>query len=185
MDYNTFIKPFSNNFKLITLDDNELEKVRVFVSSVIKAKSGENHYRIDNNSKFKRFFNGMIGEVAIEKLLGMQGKIIDWSIGNSNDYHKPDLSSLGVKVGVKTVEYGLFPIVFKTSYYPEIINIAYKKKYVYICGVASQNILNTYQDDSLIKDEKLRKRGTKTGFYGFEHLKPFSNLEELNNICKQ
>ena len=69
MDYNTFIKPFSNNFKLITLDGNELEKVRVFVSSVIKAKSGENHYRIDNNSKFKRFFNGMIGEVAIEKLM--------------------------------------------------------------------------------------------------------------------
>ena len=182
IDYGSCVKPFSDRFKLITLEDNELEKVNSFVRLVVKEKNKEEHYKSDNNSKFKRFYNGIIGEVAIEKLLGMEGKIIDWSVGNSNTYHKPDLSAIGLKVGIKTVEYGLFPVIFKISYYPEIINIVYKKKYVYVCGIALKDTLNKYQSNSLIKDKNLKKRSTKTGFYGFQHLKQFSSIKELKDI---
>ena len=35
-------------------------------------------------------------------MFGING-IVDWEIGSSFKYHKPDLKSIGLKVGVKTV----------------------------------------------------------------------------------
>ena len=119
--------------------------------------------------------------MAIEKFLGVSG-IIDWTIGDSKKYHKPDLGGIGIKMGIKTVDYGLFPIIFKQSYSPEIINISWKNKYVYVCGIASVKVLNDYQSVDLIKDTRLRDKGTKTGFCGFEHLKPLNSLDKLKKF---
>jgi hypothetical protein len=55
---------------------------------------------------------------------------------------------------------------------------------VYICGVATVDVLNKYQSIELIKNSKLKARGTKTGFYGFNKLKKFSTLEDLKTITK-
>jgi len=108
--------------------------------------------------------------------------IVDWTVGDSKKYHKPDLRGIGLNFGIKTVDYGLFPVIFKTSYSPEIINISWKNRYVYVCGLASIDVLNEYQSIDLIKDTRLRSRGTKTGFYGFEHLEHFTSLQDLSTI---
>jgi hypothetical protein len=182
--YKTHIKPFSNRFSLIKFSNIELERINRFVLSVIDEKKKESHHKIDNRSEYKRFFTGTLGELALEKYLGIDG-IVDWSVGNSKKYHKPDLSNIGIRAGIKTVEYGLFPIIFKKSHTPEIINISWKSKYVYMCGLATVDILNNHQSIDLIKDERLRKRGTKTGFYGFEYLHQFKHLEELKELLKK
>lgn len=124
-----------------------------------------------------------MGEAALEKILGIP--IIDWTIGDSDKYHIPDIP--GYKIGIKTVEYGKFPIVFKHNYYPQIICIVDTKKVgnVYVCGMASVEVLNTYQDDSLIIDDKLRSRGTKTGFYGFDFITPIESLDDLEPYKKE
>ena len=179
--YSTHIKPFSSTFQLVKLTNKELQKIDNFTKKVILKKENESQHQIDNRSEYKRFFNGTLGEVALEKFLNISG-IVDWSIGDSKKYHKPDLSQIGIKVGVKSVDYGLFPVIFKNSYSPEIINIIWKNKYVYVCGLASIEILNEYQSFDLIKDEKLRLKGTKTGFYGFEHLKQFTSINQLKNL---
>lgn len=62
---------------------------------------------MDNRSHFKRYYTGTLGEAALEEYLGVEG-IVDWTIGNSNDYHKSDLNNIGVREGIKTVEYGRF-----------------------------------------------------------------------------
>lgn len=181
INYDTHIKPYSSTFQLVKLTNEELTKIDAFVTKVIQRKVYESHHLIDNKSEYKRFFTGTIGECAIEKLLGISG-IVDWSVGDSKKYHIPDLSGIGIKVGIKTVEYGLFPIIFKQSYSPEIINISWKGKYVYVCGIASVDILNSYQSFDLIMNKELRDKGTKTGFHGFEKLKPFKSLEELKSL---
>lgn len=80
------------------------------------------------------------------------------------------------------MEYGLFPIIFKKSYSPEIMMIKVDDNHVDLCGLAMENSLNRYQSIELIKDRFLRERGTKTGFYGFEHLESFSKLDELKKL---
>lgn len=176
--YDTHILPFKHLYKRIIIPDEKVRKVKEFTTAVIKEKEKESHHEIDNRSHFKRYYTGTLGEAALEEYLGVQN-IIDWTIGNSSEYHKPDLEGIGIKAGIKTVEYGLFPIIFKKSYSPEIIMIKVDYNHVVLCGFATKSILNTYQSEDLIMDERLRQRGTKTAFYGFEHLQPFSTLQEL------
>ena len=85
-----------------------------FAKEIVKTKLKERHHFIDNSQEIKRWKNGFLGEFAVEKFLGK--RFVDLSIGSSKSYFIPDLSPLGVDWGIKTVEKGKFPIIFKKSY---------------------------------------------------------------------
>lgn len=157
------------------------QRILKFAEAWSNAKNGEEHHKEDNRQEIKRFSTGILGEAAVQTLL--QTKIIDWSLGASSKYHVPDIP--GYNVGIKTVEYGKFPIIFKKSYHPEIICILDRqKRIVYICGLATTEVLNKYQSDSLVLSPYLKARGTKTGFYGFEYLKKITSIDDLKMYKK-
>ena len=166
-----------NNMIYVEFSPEEIQKIDNFVTQVIQAKQQERHHKIDNKNEYKRFFTGMMGEYAVEKTLGQ--KFVDWSIGESTNYNMADLNALGINVGIKTVEIGKYPIIHKEAKRPEIICIKRRDNLIIICGLATIEVLNTYQDINLVLSPYLKRRGTKTGFYGFEHLINFSNLEDL------
>lgn len=171
------------NMVYIKLSPEILSRIDKFAKEVIKAKQTEDHHVIDNGQEYKRFFTGMMGECAVEQLLGVE--FIDWTIGNSNTYNAADLRRLGLNVGIKTVEMHKFPIIHKKSYKPEIICIKRTDDTVIICGLATTKVLNTYQNDDLILSPKLKARGTKTGFYGFDKLSPIKSIQDIKNYTKQ
>lgn len=184
INYENYVKPFSSNFIHIEISEKEAEKIESHVTELIKRKANEIHHLNDNKSHFKRYYTGTLGEFALEKFLGIDG-IVDWTIGNSADYHSPDLKKLGLNVGIKTVEYGLFPIIFKINYSSEIIMIRWKERHVYICGLATKDVLNKHQTTDLIMDKKILTRGSKTAFYGFQHLKKFNDIKSLKSLLNQ
>lgn len=160
---------------LVTISDTS--QLDSFITQVINKKKFESHHQFDSFNEEKRWRTGFGGEMALEKFLNK--KFVDLSIGNSNDYHVPDLSKLGLNVGIKTVEIGKYPIIFKRSNKPEIIILKINDNTFNICGLASVDVLNTYQDDDQILSPSLKARGTKTGFVGLYKLKRFSNFDEL------
>ncbi len=182
MDFETIFKRNKNKFTLINIEKKEVEKVTKFVTELILKKEIEPHHKIDPNQEFKRFFTGFLGELSLEKLLGVQ--FIDWEIGNSVRFNIADLNCLNLNVGIKTVEYGKFPIIHKKVIRPEIINVKLTDSQIYVCGFASIQVLKNYQDDKLILSPALRRKGTKTGFFGFDELIPFQDIDELRNISK-
>lgn len=169
-----------NNMHYITLTEEELSKIDCFVRKVIEKKCSEGHHIIDGGQEYKRFFTGTMGEVAIEKFFNV--RFIDWSIGDSNDYNKADLLTIGLNVGIKTVEMYKHPIVHKVPHRPELINIRRNRNTIILCGLATVPVLRQYQDDSLILSPALRNRGTKSGFYGFDHLIKVDSFIELKKI---
>ena len=175
--YKEYVENNFNKFVKVELNDNTIEKVKSFVNEIISVKQRENHHQIDSSMEHKRWTTGFLGECAVEKFIGKF--FVDFSIGISKKYHVPDLTSIGIDCGIKTVEFGKFPIVFIKSYKPEIIVIKKSEKFFYICGLASKEVLNKYQSMSLVLSPLLRKRGTKTGFYGFHKLLPPSTILEL------
>ena len=181
--YKDYVAAYSDRFKRVLIEPEYAESVFCFVKDLIAAKAPEEHHQRDNLNETKRFTTGFLGEAALEKLLGIQ--IIDWTIGYSGLYHHPDIT--GYSVGIKTVEYGKFPIIFKNNYYPQIICIRSDKisNLLFVCGLATKDVLNTYQDMDLILDHNLRARGTKTGFYGFQYLKPISSLKDIQQYNKK
>ena len=60
--------------------------------------------------------------------------------------------------------------------------IRWRSNFIYICGLAKKDVLKKYQSIDLIKDDRLRLKSTKTGFYGFNKLKYFFTLNELKSL---
>ncbi len=175
--FETYVFQFIREFKTIRVPAKKIKQLKEFVKKVVEVKRCEPVHVIDGLKEIQRFYNGFLGEAALEVFFGKE--FIDWSIGNSRKYNKADLEPLGLDVGIKTVEYGKFPVVHKKPVRPEIIILKVKHNEVLLCGLATVVVLEEYQDDDLIIDPRLRARGVKTGFYGFSKLKPFNNLEEL------
>jgi hypothetical protein len=164
----------------IKLSESNILKLDTFVKNIVNKKKDEAHHKVDFGNEARRWRTGMGGELALEQFLDK--KFVDLSIGDSNDYHVADLSSLNLNVGVKTVEYGKYPVIFKQSKKPEIIIIRISDDTFSILGLGLSKDLNKYQDDSHILSPALLARGTKTAFVGFYKLKPFNNFDELNNL---
>lgn len=180
--YDEYVTKYSDNFVRVIIEPDYVKHISSFVESLIAAKSKEEHHMRDRHNETKRFTTGFLGEAALEKLFGIE--IIDWSIGYSGLYHNPDIP--GYSVGIKTVEKGKFPIIFKENHYPQIICIKSDRKenLVFVCGLATPDILNDYQDNSLVLSPSLSARGTKTGFYGFQHLIQVASLNDIEAYKK-
>jgi len=163
---------------VVDISQNDITKINNFIKNIIAEKNKEQHYIIDNNKLKKRYYTGLLGELAIEELLNI--KFIDWTIGNSKSYNNSDIKQFGI--GVKTVEFGKFPLVSKYPKTPEIITLKLSDTKIVICGIATIDVLKTYVNDDLILDKNLRMRNTKSGFYGFSKLLKFSNVSELTSI---
>lgn len=180
--YSEYVRTYLKNYNKIKIDQSVVDRIQRLSVEIVEAKYCERHHLTDNQNEIKRFTTGYLGEAAIEQLLGIN--IIDWTIGDSTIYHKPDIP--GYNIGVKTVDCGKFPIIFKKNYYPQIICIKSKVKAntIFICGLAKAEILNKYQDDDLILDANLRARGTKTGFYGFKYLNQTHLIKDIYKYMK-
>ena len=176
--YDYMVNSLISEEYIITLPDIKI--LDDFVRGVITKKKEEKHHLDDPYNEAKRWRTGMGGELALEIFLGK--KFADLSVGNSNDYHVPDLSALGLSVGIKTVELGKYPVIFKRSSKPEIIILKLEDAKYCILGLATPDVLNRYQDDSVILSPSLKARGTKTGFVGLHSVKRFRSYEELVNL---
>lgn len=167
--------------KLITPDNTikllDTIKLDEFIKGIVTKKMSEAHHKVDSGNEAYRWRTGMGGELALEQMLGRP--FVDLSIGDSNDYHVPDLSKLGLEVGIKSVERGKYPVIFKRSTKPEIVILRLADDTFSILGVALVEDLNKYQDDTQILSPSLRTRGTKTAFTGLHKLKGFNSLDEL------
>jgi hypothetical protein len=175
-DYKEKVINCSKDFVKVEIDDPTINKVEEFSKEVVKIKLQERHHFIDSSQEIKRWKNGFLGEFAVEKFI--EKRFVDLSIGDSKKYHISDLTKIGLDWGIKTVEYGKFPIIFKKSYKEEIIVIKKTDAIFYICGLATTEVLNKYQSDELILSPGLRAKGTKTGFYGFSALKSPSYIKK-------
>lgn len=184
--YEKHVRPFSKNYVQVKVTNEQIKKATKWALEMEEAKLKESAWKKDNASAIKRLATGVLAEMVIENYLGIE--FIDWSIGVSQDYEKPDMLSAGVNIGIKCVEFneqhdtsGLdkFPIIFKRNTYPQIFNF-YKPEHrlMYICGIAMPEVLNQYQADDLILAPALRAKNVKTAFYGFEFLEPPENIKQ-------
>lgn len=180
--YEDLVVRYKDNFVPVKIPADKINAIKDLAQKIVNAKSQEEHHQIDSNHEYKRFYTGLLGESALEILLGIN--IVDWEYGDSSKYNYPDIKELGV--GIKTVERNKFPIIFKNNKYPQIICVASDKRpdVVFVCGLATVDVLNRFQSDTLILSPSLRERNTKTGFYGFCRLKKIGNLEKLKKILK-
>lgn len=140
-------------------------------------------YSVDSKGIGARWFTGLAGEYAVTKVLKEWGLInsfaLDIKVGMSYDFNVPDFLEQGFNLGCKTASMGRVLKVKEDIKGSEIICVYDTIKHiVYICGIATKEILEQYSDLDLIEDIEIKtKTGTsraKTGFNRFDKLLSFS-----------
>lgn len=179
-NWETDCKAFIEKLPKVQLSESEVKPIKNFCKEIMAAKLEERHYQVDNDQIDSRFETGFFGQAAVDKFLGIN--TFDYSVGKSKEYDVSDLSSIDIDCGVKSADWSNYHVIHKRAKRSEILTVRYNEYEYIICGLATIDILQSYQDDKLIMSHKLRARGVKTGFYGYEHLKQFKNLEELKTL---
>lgn len=189
--YENYISPNIDSYIRVEFTKQELMPIIELTKRIVAEKEKEDNYKIDSLNTHKRFMTGLIGELAIEKILGIN--FIDYEQKENQTHSKyfntPDLEIAGYNLGVKTVEYGKVPLIPAFNNYSQIICIRDTPKSVLICGIAIPVILNTYQSESLVISKKLKElndkkrnqnnsKNIKTGFYGFHKLININTLKQ-------
>ena len=163
LNYQTLVSPIVKNLPKVYLDESIEIKVKNLATLIAERKKQEKGYKGDFNKLEKRYTTGLLREAALEKLLGVE--IIDWEVGDSSKYDVEDFNKIGLNCGVKTVEYGKFPLIQVVPVRDEIIVIKHPTELKFIiCGLYKKDILEKYQSRELVLD--LGVRETKTAFYG-------------------
>jgi len=178
----------------------------IFAWSDLYAELKEKEYRKkghpapnDNKNLPKRSRTGHVTEWGNLDLFGMSN-YFDYSLGDSVDYTKPDLSTCfipkehqisgevkGAQVFFddnRKIVTGLVHLVPKEPKCPIIFGLT-DNHFDRVCmiGVASPEVICKYATDDLIGNAE---NPVKTGFYGYDHLHPIPKTwEELGELCDQ
>ncbi|MCH4812857.1 hypothetical protein [Vreelandella neptunia] len=181
--YRKYIEPYRQEFIRFEFTKQELIPIIELTQKIVEEKQKELNHQIDDLNTHKRFMTGLIGELAIERLLGIN--IIDYeqkaNQTHSKHFNTPDLQKANLNLGVKSVEYGKVPLIPAHNSYSQIICIRDTPNSVLVCGLATKEVLNIYQDEDLVLSTKLKElndlkrsqnntNNIKTGFYGFHKL---------------
>ena len=191
----------STEFDMISpLIEDTFTKVRVsnsvyeeilhdFLPRWAKAKMKESRFKMDHGQLVQRGQTGFLGEAAIEVLLDTPvldrdkaGRLL---VRDSRDFYTSDLCTTGLDVGVKTVEWGKFPVIKRNVRRPQMINFRIDAKTFLVGGFASMKVLREHQTSLYILNEALRNKRMnngqieKTSFWGFHQLQQVRSLKEL------
>jgi hypothetical protein len=165
---------------VVELDKKDKEIIENF--ALAKAKAKEKEWKgFDNQKRIKRETTGASVEYALLKFYERERYFDDSIVEKSFRKNHPDLLPLGVICDIKGSSINNVPLVFRTvrSYVCEsgkhrgkkyrcanVIGIT-DNNLVWLLGVASPSILESYVDDNLIM---IAENTTKTGFYGVDKL---------------
>lgn len=158
----------------VYFSSKELYEIRNFAKKVVKKKMQEDVHKGDCSREVDRWMNGYLGELAVEKYLGL--KFSDLSIGDSDDYAVPDLQTAGYKLGVKTCIYPNFPVINRNIHTPQIfVCVSEDRKMATILGLADVNLLKENlklkDNDDLVYAKTMLDRKTV-----------FSLIEKLDKV---
>lgn len=181
-----------DTFTKIRVPDGLYEEIlHDFLPRWAKAKMKESRFQMDHGQLVERGQTGFLGEAAIEVLLDTpvldrdrDGKLL---VRDSRDFHTSDLCTTGLDVGVKTVEWGKFPVVKRNVRRPQMISFRTGKRSFLVGGFASMKVLREHQTSVYVLNEALRNKRMnngqieKTCFWGFHQLIQIRSLKELRD----
>lgn len=192
-----FFEPRMATCPKITLDEEQIKIVQDFVAQKWKRKIQE--YPHDAKNIIERNIIGHLCEFGLLTYFG-KAEYFDDSIGDSWDYHYPDLwnspknkqylSSPKIPADIKGSRLKNTPLVQDHKVivldgvkclYPIVICVS-DYKTVWILGIASPEVVYKYSSETLIKNAN---NPDKTAFYGADKLIDIPKTwDELRTACK-
>ena len=176
--FDKFVRPYLRNKEI--LSSKELLQIDDFVRRLVPVAMKRTRFLNQlERTVYNSFYNATISEVAIENYTGT--KFIHWKIREESEQDMTDLYFLGLKMGIKTAEFGNIPLVYFPNRIvtPEIMTIFEPPNVVYVVGYATVPMLKYYQSNEYVFG---KVKDYKSGFWGFHKLHEFKTMDDLRNL---
>jgi len=174
------VAPLKNTYPKVELDKWEVDYLDERIDKIIKKKMTEPHHQKDPIKEEKRWRTGLYGEAAVCKFLGLDfTEVLDLSVRCSQEFSS-DLSQAGYAVGVKSVCWGNYPLMYpnRQGSSPEVIvfrETSNDREMFYIAGLSSPNDLtdpNNFRIE-FVRTHAARDKG-KSAFIAMDKLQPLT-----------
>jgi hypothetical protein len=193
-------------YKEVYITDAEFKALDEFAWKVAEYKKKEQADTYKDKSvvwMHNTFLIGICAEWGVLKHTNHSWDVLDIGIGRVKSYTEPDLRYAGLPFGVKSSKIGNAPMVYPDHKQDEIICAAkpyYGKQNeetgeyiitkiwkIYICGIATAEVIRKYQSPDYILNKNTEQSKVKNGFYGYDYLEPLKDLyaEVLCNIVEK
>jgi len=174
------VAPLKNTYPKVALDKWELDYLDERVEKIIDMKMTEEHHQKDPKSQDKRWRTGLYSEAAVCKFLGLDfTEVLDLSVRCSQNF-SCDLSQAGYAVGVKSVCWGDYPLMYPNRQGSSAEVIVFRetsngREMFYIAGLASPNDLTDPKNFRIefVRDYSARNKG-KSAFIAIDKLQPLT-----------
>lgn len=189
------MKECESNGRMLVLSETDKKFVEDFAKKKCEAKTKE-WKGFDDKNRIKREMTGAYVEYALLKFYKKESAFDDSIVSRSSLKNRPDLLPQQVICDIKGSSINNVPLVFKNtrSYTVDagkLKGMKYKcvnvigitdHNSVWILGIASSEVLETFVDDNLIISAM---NTSKTGFYGADKLDHIpESWMEFKGICK-
>lgn len=184
-DWQTLVSPYLSGKPIINISSLSIlnaiwtDSVRYAFAKTSRLNDGtEQSILHDSAGLEKRMFIGRLGEYACCQYLGLKFNFY-FKTGNSFEFAETDLKEYKINVGIKNVKRGQFPLINikgDAAKQTQIICITRKNGEgfdVCIAGLATPEVLSQYNDVKYVKSENVKRKGSKSGFYGFQWIQDF------------
>jgi len=164
----------------VSFTPSELSFAASLANQIVAQKLKEIHHKQDHEKEVERWMTGLLGEMAVQDALHID--FMDYSVGFSKDYDKPDLEKAGFAVGIKTSCFPNFPVINRTIEYPQLIVILNSHKtQAVVAGLASLDLLKqnafSKSNEMYVKYKAMLDR--KNAFVDIDKLEIIRNKEDL------
>jgi hypothetical protein len=167
------------HFKQIKIGYSDKKKIQDSALSLLNLKDfGQLRDRYEGDLFYKRFTKELMAEIALEKLLGV--RFINWQAKSKIKDFPNKLIFQDLNIGINVIDFSEYPVLIDEEVnLPQIFCIKKGEDSIFICGLATIDILETYRKDISNVPMVL---GKKVIFNGFSQLKKFETVEDLKSF---
>ncbi len=171
INYQSCFDPYINKFKHVILDESRSNKLKKAIATLIEGKQKQLRRKLKDTeiADYKKLYMQLAGDVVMEQYLNMD--FVDYE--NFVNNKKPYLNTIlrDGKIDIVTFSYGLFPLVYKTTFRKTIFICMMSNTEFYICGIGEPFTINGYSRADLVQSDKMRGSG-RAAFYALYNLQP-------------
>ena len=168
-----------NNFLQVKIGYSDKKKIQEATLTLLNLKDfNQLRDRYEGAMFYKRFTRELMSEIALEKLLGI--KFINWEAKSKIRDFPNKLIYNNLNVGITPFDFAEYPVLIDEDVsIPQIFTLKKGEDVIYICGVATIEILKKYRKDLSSLPMAL---GKKVGFTGIGKLKKFETIDDLEKV---
>jgi hypothetical protein len=179
--YENSVLPYMERFNVIDLSPQKQNQVATFLRELYRDYLITRNIQQSEKPEMWAYMKlKLAGEAALEQHMGSE--FIQYQPDQYGLYRSKGIDNNAIYTKVFSMDE--FPVIYQRNTAPMVFIMHLTKAQFLICGAAGPQKLNSFQDVSLVPPS-IENRANRTGFYGFDELRQFTDINSLRALFRR